>query len=83
MPVRTSTAADAPAGAPRAAANPGELALIAAGFPAFHLSTETTGDGTRYVARALSLTTHPHTVVTSSLSELTAALAAGPQDSQH
>jgi hypothetical protein len=63
-------------------ADPGELALTAAGFPGFRLWRETTGDGTRYVARALSLATHPYTVVTSSLSELAAALDAGPQDSR-
>jgi len=62
---------------PAEIADPDELALIAAGFPAFRLWRETTGDGTRYVARALSLETRPHTVVTGSLPELAAALAAG------
>jgi hypothetical protein len=61
-----------------AATDPDELALVAAGFPAFSLWREITGDGTRYVARATSLATHPHAVVTGSLPELAAALAAGP-----
>ena len=64
------TAAEPPADAD-------ELALVAAGYPAFRLWRETTGDGTRYVARALSLHTHPHAVVTGSLPELTAALPPG------
>ena len=59
--------------------DPDELALTAAGFPAFHLWRETTGEGTRYIARARSLTIHPHAVVTGSLPELTAALTAGQQ----
>jgi hypothetical protein len=62
-----------------AAADPDELALIAAGYPAFSLWRETGYDGTRYIARARSLTTHPHAVVTGSLPELTAALAAGTE----
>jgi len=61
------------------AADPDELALVAAGFPAFRLWRETTGDGTRYVARARSLRTHPHAVVTGSLPELAAALTAGQE----
>ncbi|HUZ24784.1 MAG TPA: hypothetical protein VMV07_13585 [Streptosporangiaceae bacterium] len=69
------TAAEPPADAD-------ELALVAAGFPAVRLWRETTGDGTRYVARALSLHTHPHAVVTGSLPELTAALTAGQQQSR-
>jgi hypothetical protein len=60
-------------------ADPDDLALTAAGFPAFRLWRETTGDGTRYIARARSLTTRPHTVVTGSLGELAAALAAGTE----
>jgi len=71
----TVTAAEPPADAD-------ELALVAAGFPAVRLWRETTGDGTRYVARALSLHTHPHAVVTGSLPELTAALTAGQQQSR-
>jgi hypothetical protein len=59
--------------------DPDELALTAAGYPAFRLWRETGYDGTRYIARARSLTTHPHTVVTGSLPELTAALAAGTE----
>ena len=66
-------------GAEPAAADPDELALVAAGFPGFRLWRETTGDGTRFVACARSLRTHPHAVVTGSLPELAAALTAGQQ----
>jgi hypothetical protein len=60
-------------------ADPDELAMVAAGYPAFDLWRETTYDGTRYIARARSLRTHPHAVITGSLGELTAALAAGTE----
>ena len=66
-------------GAEPAAADRDELALVAAGFPAFRLWRETTSDGTRYVACARSLRTHPHAVVTGSLGELTDALTSGQQ----
>jgi hypothetical protein len=62
--------------------DPDELALTAAGFPAFLLWRETTWDGTRYVARARSLATHPHAVVTADLAELAAALTPAPQESR-
>ncbi|HUZ24149.1 MAG TPA: hypothetical protein VMV07_10345 [Streptosporangiaceae bacterium] len=54
-----------------------ELALVAAGFPAFRVWRETCLDRTYYVSRARDLGNHPHTVVTDSLGELAAALAAG------
>lgn len=58
-----------------------ELALVAAGFPEFRLWRETTLDGTCYVARSRDLNTHPHTVVTADLDELSATLLAGQQAS--
>ena len=54
-----------------------DLALIAAGFPDFRLWRETTLDRTCYVARGRDLNTHPDTVVTADLDELSAALLAG------
>jgi hypothetical protein len=59
-----------------------ELALIAAGFPAFHLWHGHIYDRTRYIAQGHNLDTHPHTVVTGDLGELAAALAAGQQGCQ-
>jgi hypothetical protein len=59
------------------AAERDELALIAAGFPAFCVWRETIRGRTRYVARSLSLLTHPHTVVTPDLAELVAELLVG------
>jgi hypothetical protein len=53
-----------------------ELAMIAAGFPAFSIWRSVTAAGRRYVAQSLSLQTHPHTVVTDNLAELTTALTA-------
>jgi hypothetical protein len=59
---------------------PDELALLAAGFPAFRLWRETVHDRTRYIARGISLGTRPHTVITDDLDELRTALAADKQD---
>jgi hypothetical protein len=61
------------------AADADELALVAAGFPAFRLWRETCYDRTRYVSRARDISTHPHTIVTADLGELAAALAAGQE----
>jgi hypothetical protein len=66
---------------PRDPRDPDEMALVAAGFPEFRLWRETTLDRTCYVARGRSLHTHPHTVVTADLDELSAALQAGQQAS--
>jgi hypothetical protein len=57
-----------------------KLALIAAGFPAFHLWRATIYDRIRYIAQGASLDTHPYAVVTADLDELHAALTAGQQD---
>jgi hypothetical protein len=54
--------------------DPDELALVAAGFPAFRIWRQTFWDRTRYTAQARELTTHPNTVVTGDLAELRAAL---------
>jgi hypothetical protein len=54
-----------------------ELALIAAGFPEFRLWRETNFDHTCYVASSRDLNSHPHTVVTADLDELSATLHAG------
>jgi hypothetical protein len=59
------------------AAERDELALTAAGFPAFCVWRETIRGRTRYVARSMNLLTHPHTVVTPDLAELVAELVAG------
>lgn len=53
-----------------------ELALVAAGFPAFHFWRAITYDRIRYVAQGTSLDTHPYAVVTHDLVELRAALDA-------
>jgi hypothetical protein len=57
--------------------DPDELAVVAAGFPAFRIWRETRLDRTRYTARALSLATHPHAVITHDLAELRTFLASG------
>jgi hypothetical protein len=54
-----------------------ELALIAAGFPAFCLWREATSYGIRYIAQGINLTARPYSVVTGDLTELRAALTAG------
>jgi hypothetical protein len=59
-----------------------ELALVAAGFPAFCFWRENTYHGTRYAARARSLTAHPHTVITDNLAELRATLTTSQQAPQ-
>jgi hypothetical protein len=52
-----------------------ELERRAAQFPGHDLAREDTGRGTRYVARARDLDTHPSLVMTSTLDELCAQLA--------
>jgi hypothetical protein len=62
----------------RAADETEELALIAAGFPAFSFWRATRhGSAPRYVAQSTSLDSHPHTVITDDLGELRTALAEG------
>jgi hypothetical protein len=56
-----------------------ELALIAAGFPAYRLWRSIAAGHSRYVAQSTDLDAHPHTVVTDNLTELAAALATGQQ----
>jgi len=56
--------------------DPDEMALAAAGFPRYRLWRQYRPDRTRYVATARDLTARPHTLVTPSLDELTAELAA-------
>jgi hypothetical protein len=58
------------------ATDPDGLALVAAGFPAFHIWRSVTVYRSRYVAQSLSLSTHPHTVITDNLEELIAELSA-------
>lgn len=54
-----------------------ELARLRTEFPTHLIGTETiVGRGVRYLARARRLGAHPHTVITSDLSELRAALEA-------
>jgi len=57
-----------------------ELALVAAGFPAYHLWLSVAIGHRRYVAQAAGLGARPHTVVTDDLAELAAALTAGQQE---
>jgi hypothetical protein len=56
-----------------------ELALIAAGFPAYCLWRSIAAGHSRYVAQGTSMDAHPHTVITDNLAELAAALTADPQ----
>jgi hypothetical protein len=58
------------------AADLDELALVAAGFPAFQFWRAITYDRIRYVAQGTSLDTHPSVVVTHDLVELRAVLGA-------
>jgi len=53
-----------------------ELARRAARFPGHHISREITWDRVRYVARSRDLGTRPYAVITDSLDELCAELAA-------
>ena len=59
---------------------PGDHAALPAlrdDYPHYRIWRETTSTRTRYIARALTPGTHPHTVVTADLSELRAELATG------
>jgi hypothetical protein len=51
-----------------------ELALIAAGFPAFSIWRQVLHDRTLYTAQARDLATHPSTVITQDVAELRTAL---------
>jgi hypothetical protein len=51
-----------------------ELALIAAGFPAFSVWRQILHDRTLYTAQARDLATHPSTVITQDVTELRTAL---------
>jgi hypothetical protein len=62
--------------APGGPTDPDELAMIAAGFPAFCIWREARYDGARYAAQARSLATRPAAVITRDLAELRAALTA-------
>jgi hypothetical protein len=66
-------------GQPAAPCDADELALLAAGFPAFRLWRETILDRTRYVAQGTTLNSHPHIVITDDLAELAATLTASQQ----
>jgi hypothetical protein len=50
------------------------LALVAAGFPDYRIWRAITHDRIQYVAQAVDLAAHPHTLVTASLDELTTEL---------
>jgi hypothetical protein len=67
---------------PPTAGDPDELALIAAGFPAFCIWRSVTAGHSRYVAQSITTDTRPHTVITGDLAELAAALTAGQQERQ-
>jgi hypothetical protein len=55
-----------------------EVTYLRAEFPRHWIGTETiVGRGVRYVARACRSDAHPHTVLTSDLGELRAALEGG------
>jgi hypothetical protein len=58
-----------------------ELALIAAGFPAFSVWRQVLYDRTLYTAQARDLATHPSTVITQDVTELRSALRGGGQSS--
>ncbi len=62
--------------APGLLASPAELAALAAAYPDHDVRAEATGTGIRYIARSRRLGARPHTVITASLLELRAALAA-------
>jgi hypothetical protein len=59
-------------------ARPGDLASLEADFPHYRFWRESGRNRTRYVARTRFGGIHPHTVVTSDLAELRAALGDGP-----
>jgi len=63
--------------------DPDDLALIAAGFPAYRLWRSIAVGHRRYVAQTTDLDTHPYAVMTDNLAELAAALAAGQQTPPH
>jgi hypothetical protein len=54
-----------------------ELALLAAGYPAFQFWRETLPDRSWHIARTNDLQVHPTAVITDDLAELQAALRAG------
>jgi len=54
-----------------------ELALVAAGYPAFQFWRETTPEHSRFIARASDLRVHPSAVITDDLAELREALREG------
>ena len=58
---------------------PDELADLREEFPGFKIWKEVIGERTRYIARSLTLGSHPHTVVTANLDELRAALDQGAE----
>ncbi len=60
----------------RASSNDASLSAVRDEFPEFRIWREITGIRTRYVARRLTQSTHPHSVVTSDLPELHTALSA-------
>jgi SAM-dependent methyltransferase len=60
-----------------------ELERRAAQYPGHDLTREDTGNGTRYVARARDLNTHPSLVMTSTLDELCARLTPALQPAAH
>jgi hypothetical protein len=60
-----------------------ELARRAAQYPGHGLTREDTGNGTRYVARARDLDTHPYLVMTATLDDLCPHLALAPQPAGH
>jgi hypothetical protein len=70
---------DQSSGTPRPPApDPTEIAVVQQDFPQHQIWREIIGDrAPRYVARARSLDTHPHTVITGDLGELRAALDGG------
>jgi hypothetical protein len=60
------------------APEPAEIAGVQQDFPQHRIWREIIGDrAPRYVARARTLDTHPHTVITGDLGELRAALGGG------
>ena len=62
--------------------HPDELALLAAGFPEYQFWSERGRDHLRYVAQGIRLDIRPHTIVTTDLAEMRAALTAGPASSR-
>ena len=58
------------------------LCALRADFPQFRIWPEITGARTLYIARRLRRNTHPHTLVTSDLNELRAALSEDPDNTR-